>query len=69
MIYLSKEAYEEGLYSDKSDVFSLGIVFNQVLTPSGRHLYYDKDQPFESDAIHDIRENIKKGNRFFKELN
>lgn len=65
--YFAKEAAELQLYTRKSDIFSLGIVFYELLTPNGRNPFTDKDQPVT--PIMRIIDNIKNGNFDISDFN
>ena len=65
--YFAKEAAELQLYTSQSDIFSLGVVFYELLTPSGRNPFTEKDKPMT--PIMRIVDNIRSGNFNISDLN
>jgi serine/threonine protein kinase len=56
--YFAKECAEKRLYSLKSDIFSLGIVFYQLFTPYSRNPFQNEDE--DSNHLFTV-DNIRSG--------
>jgi serine/threonine protein kinase len=65
LAYMAKESAEERKYSEKSDVFSLGIVFYQLVSPKGKHPFNEENGPM--DALYTL-ENIKRNKYDLSEI-